>query len=218
LNIDADLTLNPNSNNPIANSAVTNAINEISAVRLEYTATESLADIQPCDIEYSKHEYNDETGKGVFIYNEAPTSIQDYTFEGCTLLTSITIPESVTYIGEGAFADCTSLTSISIPDSVTEIGDYAISYCSSLSSIIIPDSVTTINSDAFRDCASLTSVIIGNSVTSISGYAFAGCTSLINVYCKSTTPPTNNDAFYGLYGIKICVPINSLDAYKAATN
>ena len=39
---------------------------------------------------------------------------------------------------------CSSLTSITIPSSVTSIGDYAIEYCSSLTSITIPNSVTSI--------------------------------------------------------------------------
>ncbi|UWP26391.1 leucine-rich repeat domain-containing protein [[Eubacterium] siraeum] len=41
--------------------------------------------------------------------------------QGCTSLTSITIPNNVTIIGSSAFEGCTSLTSITIPDEVTDI-------------------------------------------------------------------------------------------------
>ena len=50
-------------------------------------------------------------------------SIGDWAFYGCSSLTSVTIPNSVTSIGNNAFYGCSSLTSVTIPDSVTSIGD-----------------------------------------------------------------------------------------------
>ena len=46
-------------------------------------------------------------------------------FQGCTGITGIVIPDSVTSIGRYVFSGCESLTEIVIPDSVTSIGDYA---------------------------------------------------------------------------------------------
>ncbi len=71
------------------------------------------------------------------------------------------------------FYGCTSLTSVTIPDSVTTIGDYAFCSCNSLTSVTIPDSVTTIGDEAF-DSNQLTSVVIkGKSHTSdFVGYGY----------------------------------------------
>ncbi len=85
---------------------------------------------------------------------------------------------SVTSIGDFAFDGCTGLTSITIPNSVTSIGDYAFDDCSGLTSVTIPNSVTTIGYDAFLGCSDLTRVTIPNSVTSIGDSAFYGCTNL----------------------------------------
>ena len=87
------------------------------------------------------------------------TSIGEAAFRS-SLLTSITIPDSVTRIGEGSFMVCPRLTSITIPDGVTSIGDYAFRECTSLSSITIEDSVTSIGKLAFFSCWNLSSVTI----------------------------------------------------------
>lgn len=50
------------------------------------------------------------------------TSIGDHAFEGCSGLTSISIPESVKSIGDFAFWECKKLISIKIPDSLSKIG------------------------------------------------------------------------------------------------
>ena len=86
--------------------------------------------------------------------------IGNYAFYHCSMLTSITIPNSVKSIGDHAFSGCTGLTSITIPDSVTSIGSYAFYNCDGLTSITIPDSVTSIGSSAFSDCSSLESISI----------------------------------------------------------
>ena len=50
-------------------------------------------------------------------------------FSTCRILTSVTIPNTVTSIAKNAFYSCTGLTSITFPNSVTNIGPYAFCMC-----------------------------------------------------------------------------------------
>ena len=95
-------------------------------------------------------------------------------FSGCSGLTNITIPDSVTSIDNSAFKNCSGLTSITIGDSVTSIGTYAFAYCRGLTSVTIPDSVTSIVSDAFYGCSGLTSVHISD-IAKWCAINFGGC-------------------------------------------
>ena len=136
--------------------------------------------------------------------------ITGYAFYGCTGLTSVTIPNSVTSIGDGAFYNCANLTSIVIPDSVTSIGGSAFSGCTGLTSVTIPNSVTSIGNNAFRNCTNLTSVTIPNSVTSIGDYAFYNCANLTSIVIPESVTSISICIFSGCAGLTSVTIPNSV--------
>ena len=79
-------------------------------------------------------------------------SISEATFQGCTGLTSVSIPEGVVNIGQLAFSGCTGLTSAEIldtSDTLLFIGAWAFENCSNLKSITILSRNTGISTEAF---------------------------------------------------------------------
>ena len=141
------------------------------ANRLIYYTSSDNAVVRPDTYSFNEsivsNTYND--NRGVILFDAPVTSIGGHTFENCTSLTSITIPDSVTSIGDEAFQNCTSLTSVTIGNSVTKIGSYAFEDCTLLTSITIPDSVTSIGNSAFYGCTSLTDAYVN--ITDLATYA-----------------------------------------------
>jgi len=123
------------------------------------------------------------------------TVIGNRSFEGCTSITGITIPDSVTSILEAAFSACSSLTSIIIPNSVTKIDDYTFHNCIGLTSVTIPNKVTIIGARAFDGCTGLTGITIPNSVNKIDTSAFIRCTGLASITIPASVTSINDWAF-----------------------
>ena len=86
-------------------------------------------------------------------YYTSNDKLGDYAFYGCSGLTSLTLPSSVTSIGDGAFSGCSGLTSLTIPSGVTSIGKWAFRGCSGLTSIYVyPENLPELGIDIFNRC------------------------------------------------------------------
>ncbi len=154
---------------------------------------------------------------------------------GCDVLTSITIPNSVTSIGNSAFEDCsslttlnfnaincqdfnyyylpfrgTSLTTVNIGDSVQRIPANFVRGCSGLTSVSIPTGVTSIGNGAFNGCSGLTSITIPTGVTFIGNSAFNGCSGLTSVTIPTGVTSIENRAFYNCSGLTSVTIPNSV--------
>lgn len=123
------------------------------------------------------------------------TAIGNSAFHGCSQLTSITIPNSVSSIRNSAFRGCESLTSMIIPDSVTAIEDCVFYDCTSLSSIVLPNNLIRIGGCAFLNCSSLASIELPNGITHIEEFAFEGCSSLRSIIVPNSMFYISNSSF-----------------------
>ena len=169
---------------------------------------------------------NDELGNSVFKGCSVLTSVTIPSsvtvigwnaFEGCSGLTSLIIPSSVTSIDPSAFKGCSGLTSLTIPSSVTSIGRSAFSGCSGLTSLVIPSSVTSIGESVFEDCSGLTNLTIPSSVTSIGRSAFSGCSGLTSLIIPSSVTSIGSYVFENCSGLtSITIPSSVTEIGGAA--
>lgn len=141
-------------------------------------------------------------------------------FSGCSNLSSITIPNSITTIGNQAFEGClglttvyfnasnltsgsfsgvTSVVSVHFGSNITSIPASLFYGCSGITSITIPNSVSIIGVNAFG-YTGLTSVTVPSSVTSFSG-AFTNCSALTSVTIEDGVPSISGGAFSNCTGI-----------------
>ena len=93
----------------------------------------SILDLSDAKIVEGGSAYYSDRDDG-FIYT-SNDKLGDYAFYGCSGLTSLTLPSSVTKIGCYALSNCIGLTSLTLPSSVTAIGSQAFNACSELTSI-----------------------------------------------------------------------------------
>ena len=142
---------------------------------------------------------------------------------------------TVTGIGHDTFWGCSGLTSISIPSTITNIATSAFSYCEGTIDIVvesdntvydsrnncnaiietssntliagfynttIPNSITSIGNNAFEGCYGLTSITIPNSVISIGNNAFWGCSGLTSITIGNSVTNIGYRAFDGCNAIE----------------
>lgn len=137
--------------------------------------------------------------------------IGESAFEGCEV-TSINLPQSLTYIGASAFAGCKKLSAIDIPRNVCEIGEVAFASCDSLTTMVVESGNSVYDSregcNAIIHTSSNTLVagcngtIIPSSVTNIWPSAFFGCIGLEQVTIPSGVKIIRQSTFEECTGLK----------------
>lgn len=124
------------------------------------------------------------------------TVIGTKSFDFCSNLTSIIIPDSVTKIDSWAFSYCFELESVYIPDSAKEIGAWAFAYCENLTKANLPKGITSIKERTFYECTKLGNLEIPEGVKNIEFAAFASCENMTAVTIPHSTTNIIKCAFY----------------------
>lgn len=172
------------------------------------------------------------------------TGIKNCAFVGRFTGSNLVIPDHYTRVEWMSFAGCTSVTGISIPATLTSDASIAaiFSECPNIATITvtagnggtalwraegnclieiatgtlvmagknvaeIPAGVTSIGNGVFQGNTTLLSISIPASVTSIGNSAFSGCTALATVTLTEGLVSIGNNAFYGCSALtEIAIP------------
>ncbi len=133
------------------------------------------------------------------IISDSVTTIGDYAFTGgYNITTEVVLGEHVTSIGKYAFLGCSGLTTINLPESLTYLGEGCFENCG-MNRVVLGEHVTTIEQYAFWNCQNLTTINLPESLTYLGEGCFENCTKL-NMVDLSQIPDTISDAEYLLSG------------------
>jgi hypothetical protein len=143
----------------------------------------------------------------------AQTAIPSYAFQGCSKITSVTIPATVASIGESAFNGCSSLSRLNsttdglfnVPSGVTAIQGWAFYNCSAVTEFTMSDSVASIGQCAFYGCPLVGKfnsdtegvLAVPSSCASIGSNAFQGMSLISSISVPSTCLSIGQNAFKG---------------------
>ena len=146
------------------------------------------------------------------IFHEDFEHIDDFSFDGCTALSDVTIPASVHSIGSNPFArtNKNNFLMVDSKNTMYKIDGNCLVKISNKTVIsgfldsIIPSYVGRIGSYAFQGCTGLTSITIPDSVKSIDLNAFASCTGLTSI-----TIPSGVTSI-GAYAFEYCTALTDI--------
>ena len=152
-------------------------------------------------------------------YFTSLTTIDSYTFSGCTNLQQLIMPDSVTSIYSGAFTNCTSLSDIHISTNLASVYSFSgifadvpktntdhLLYVDTIligveegiddSSYTIKNGTLYISDEVFKD-KSLTSISLNSSLKLIGSKAFKNCINLTTITIPNSVFYISDEAFRG---------------------
>ncbi|WP_295076919.1 leucine-rich repeat domain-containing protein [Ruminococcus sp.] len=105
------------------------------------------------------------------------TSIGDYAFWNCSVLTDVKLPETVESLGSYSYYG-NPITALPDNGKITSAGSYAFAECENLGEFTIPKTYNSFGEYAFQNCKGIEKLTVPATVTSMGSQMFNGCTNL----------------------------------------
>lgn len=146
--------------------------------------------------------------------------IAPYTFQNNTKIASVKFANNsqIKEIGKYSFDNCSNLTEIVLPDNLKIIGENAFAR-SKINKIVLPESLTAIKEGAFSESSELNIVEFpsnNGSLTTIGGSAFKS-TPIVNLQIPNTVTEIGDTAFLFCFDLEKIVLSNQLKSIAKLT-
>lgn len=141
--------------------------------------------------------------------------INDYTFNGCTHLAKINLPNTCKTLGKGCFSD-SGLDNFSMPNSITNLGDGIFANCTNLQKIYLSSDLKSLPSNTFSKCNRLIEVGMPSKLKSIGSSCFSNCSNLKSIELPENLESLGEGCFSGctsLLYIEIPENVTELPSY-----
>lgn len=134
-----------------------------------------------------------------FQKNSKLSALGGATFQFCSSLENIEIPEGNIEIGQGRIEKYEYTLpdgSVQVNETLTKTG-YVFDSCTGLKNIVIPEGVVDIKGRTFGECENLTQVTLPLSLRKVEYGAFIRCTGLKNIFLPENVEDIVAEAFWG---------------------
>ena len=149
---------------------------------------------------------------GMVTVKDETKTIGKSAFQGCTKVTGISLPESMSALEDYSFAGCTGLTKLELPASVEKLSAYTFQNCTSLKEIVVQSEKYVTEGSLLYTADKKTlvlcapgyegSVSVAEGVERLSDVAFYSCKKLTEVTIPSSVTEIGKECFYGCTGLK----------------
>lgn len=133
------------------------------------------------------------------IVEPGVTTLGWSSFQWCSALTQVFLPDTLISLEYGALAYCSALESLYLPSSLKIIGIASFVGCTNLRHLTAPQGLTTIEDSAFIHCSGLVSLTLPKSLQYIGAYAFKDCSALSTIYYEGNATTRASLSLNGSY-------------------
>lgn len=139
--------------------------------------------------------FNNSTVLTALTIGDTVKTLGNNTFNNCSSLKIFDTNAVLTSIGSSAFKNCTAISTLDISQAEV-LGSYAFDGCSQLKSLTLFSTLTAINDGCFQNCGSLTGdLVIPSGVEIIGENAFNGCSKLSSLELNESLVMISSGAF-----------------------